>query len=101
MPNFREDAAVQTARREAWVVLGIFVSAMVYTVTYCYVSGYDRPPETLTFVFGFPDWVFWGILVPWGVCLLLSFWFGHTFMRDADLGISADPAGGEETEEGL
>lgn len=90
MLDYREEPAVSTARREALVVLLIFLGAMIYTVTYCYLNGYDRRPETLTFVLGFPDWVLWGIVVPWGVCLLLSFWFGHTFMRDADLGKSAD-----------
>jgi hypothetical protein len=91
MPDSRLDPAVISARREALVVLVIFTAAMVYTVVTCYVYGYDRAPETLTFKYGFPDWVFWGIIVPWSICLLLSFWFGHQFMRDADLGESAGP----------
>ena len=45
-------------------------------------EGMDRP----TFVLGFPDWVFWGILAPWSACVVFSFWFGATFMRDEDLG---------------
>lgn len=99
MPDGREDPAVCTARREALVVLLIFLGALIYTVTFCYVRGYDRPPETLTFVLGFPDWVFWGIVAPWGVCLLLSYWFGHTFMRDSDLGSDSDPDAGNGMEE--
>ena len=91
MSGTRVDPAVSSARREALVVLVIFITAMFYTVVTCYLHGYHRAPETLTFKFGFPDWVFWGIILPWGVCLLLSFWFGHKFMRDADLGESADP----------
>jgi len=95
MPESRLDPAVTSARREALVVVVIFTVAMFYTVGYCYLNGYYRPPETLTFQFGFPDWVFWGIIVPWGVCLLLSFWFGHRFVRDTDLGQSADPDGND------
>jgi hypothetical protein len=90
MSDHREDPVVSTARREALLVLGVFVAALIYTVGYCYLRGYDRAPESLTFVVGFPDWVFWGILAPWSVCLTFSFWFGRTFMRDTDLGASSD-----------
>jgi hypothetical protein len=86
MPHEREHPVVSSARREALVVAAIFVVSLLYTVIYCYVFGYHRSPETLTFVWGFPDWVFWGILLPWIICLGLSFWFGHTFVHDADLG---------------
>ncbi len=40
----------------------------------------------MKFVFGFPDWVFWGIVVPWVVCSIFSLYFGATFVRDEDLG---------------
>ena len=96
MTDNREDPAVASARREALVVLVLFLVAMFYTVLYCFFSGYHRDPETLRFIFGFPDWVFWGIVCPWGVCLLISYWFGHTYMRDADLGPSV-----EEDSDGL
>ncbi len=99
MPDHREDPAVWTARREALVVLLILVGALIYTVTFCYLYGYDRAPETLTFIYGFPDWVFWGIVIPWCVCLLLSFWFGHRFMRDSDLGIGAEADSGDGWED--
>jgi hypothetical protein len=91
MPSSCEDPVVRSARREALVVLLIWLAAMVYTVGYCYVYGYDRPPETLTYILGFPDWVVWGILAPWAVCLLLSYWFGYVFVRDTALG--PNPAG--------
>ena len=87
--SHRDDLVVWTARREAIVVLVIFLCALIYTVTFCYLHGYQRRPESLTFVFGFPDWVFWGVVAPWCVCLLLSYWFGYLFMRDADLGGTA------------
>jgi hypothetical protein len=96
MPDPREDPAVSTARREALVVLTIFLAAMFYTVTTCYFFGYQRAPETLNYVVGCPDWVFWGIVAPWGACLALSYWFGHKFVYDADLGASGDPADGLE-----
>ena len=98
MPEHREDPLVRSARREALVVMLIWLCAMLYTVLYCYVYGYHRPPETLTYILGFPDWVVWGILAPWGVCLLLSYWFGYVFMHDTELG-KADEVAGEGGEE--
>ena len=81
-----DDPVLRSARREAIVVLFTWLAAMGYTVTYCYLHGYDRPVESLTFVLGFPDWVFWGIVIPWAVCVVFSIYFGAAFMRDEDLG---------------
>jgi hypothetical protein len=81
-----DDPVLRSARREAIVVLCAWLAAMAYTVTYCYLHGYNRKIESLTFVLGFPDWVFWGIVVPWSLCIVFSFYFGATFMRDEDLG---------------
>lgn len=80
------DPVLKSAQREAFCVLAIWLAAMGYTVPYCYFYGYNRSLESLTFVLGFPDWIFWGVVVPWSVCVLVSFWFGATFMRDEDLG---------------
>lgn len=80
------DPVFKSARREAAWVFAIWLAAMTYTVGYCWLFGYDRKLEDLTFVLGFPDWIFWGILTPWGICIVISVWFGATFMRDEDLG---------------
>ncbi len=86
MPEPTDDPVLRSARREAIVVFIAWLAALVYTVTYCYVNGYDRPAESLKFVLGFPDWVFWGIVVPWSACVAFSLYFGATFMKDEDLG---------------
>jgi hypothetical protein len=90
----QEDAVVKAARREASLALGIWLVAMAYTVSYCYLYGYGRAVESLTFVLWFPDWVFWGIIVPWGICVLGSIPFAFRFMGDEPLGeeIDADAA---------
>src|SRR5436190_245347 len=79
MSTATDDLVLRSARREAIVAVLIWLAAMTYTVTYCYLNGYHRSPESLTFVLGFPDWVFWGIFVPWSVCVVLSFYYGATF----------------------
>jgi hypothetical protein len=98
MPEHREDPLVRSGRREALVVMLIWFCAMMYTVLYCYFNGYRRPPETLTYILGFPDWVVFGILAPWAVCLVLSFWFGHVFMHDTELGGDPDEVAGSDGE---
>jgi hypothetical protein len=89
-----DDPVLRSARREASVVLAVWLAALVYTVGYCYVFGYGRDPDSLRFVLGFPDWVFWGILAPWTACTAISGWFAFVFMTDDDLGA-------EEAEERL
>ena len=88
------DPLFRSARREALVALAAWGAAVAYTVTYCYRFGYDRNLESLTFVLWFPDWIFWGIVVPWLACIAFAMWFAFGLMRDEDLG-SDDGGGGD------
>ena len=85
MLETKELPLLKSARREALGALGIWLAATVYTIGYCCTFGYGRKRESLTFVFGFPDWVFWGIVLPWGVCTIVSTLFAFYFMTDEDL----------------
>lgn len=86
MPVRPEDPVLKSSRREAIVVFLIWLVACVYTVGYCYRFGYHREPDSLRYVAGLPDWVFWGILVPWTLCSLTSFWVSNFLIADDDLG---------------
>ena len=46
-----------------------------------------RDPASLTYPLGLgiPDWVFYGIALPWAVCVLLSFWYGLFYFSEDDL----------------
>jgi hypothetical protein len=81
-----EDPVLRSSRREAVLVLLIWLGACVYTVGYCYAFGYRREVESIEYVLGFPDWVFWGIIVPWSVCTALCFVLTYFVMTDDDLG---------------
>lgn len=81
-----EDPLLRSARREACVVFGVWLAALLYTIGYCYAFGYGRDSQTPTLWFGVPDWVLWGIVLPWTLCTLVSWWFGLRFMSDDDLG---------------
>jgi len=82
----REDPVLTSARREAWLVFLIWLAACVYTVGFSYRYGYERDADTLTYVLGFPDWVFWGVITPWSVCTLLCFVVAYFVIADDDLG---------------
>jgi hypothetical protein len=90
MPVTSNKSLLKSARREAVWTLAVWLGTLTYTVGYCARYGYDRKPDDLTFVLGFPDWVFWGIVVPWGVCYLISALFAFVLIEDAVL---ADDAG--------
>jgi hypothetical protein len=86
MNSRREDPVLISARREALLVLAVWLAACVYSISVCYRLGYGRDVSTLTYVLGFPDWVFWGVVAPWTVCTALSFVLSYFVIRDEDLG---------------
>lgn len=101
MNQKHEDPVLVSSRREAIIVFLIWVVACTYVLGYCYAFGYNRDPKTLTFVLGIPDWVFYGIVIPWSVCTLLSFWVANFLIADDDLGEAQEetaltPASGEQ-----
>lgn len=85
MKHPNEYPILKSARREALGAIAMLVIAAAYSITVCYQFGYGRDPKTLTYVLGFPDWIFWGIVFPWGCCTLLSTGFAFLFMKDEDL----------------
>lgn len=82
----RDDPVLISARREAWLVFLIWLVACVYSIGVSYRLGYGRDVTTLTYVLGFPDWIFWGVITPWSVCTLLCFVMAYFVITDDDLG---------------
>ncbi|HYT93790.1 MAG TPA: DUF997 family protein [Gemmataceae bacterium] len=84
------------AKREALVVVIVWALALVWSLGYCYLRGYrpaDDPGNDLTLILGFPDWIFYGIMLPWVACSLFTIWFGLYGMSDDDLGAEKDEEG--------
>ena len=86
MTRHAEDPVLTTARREALLTFVIWISACAYSIGVCYRYGYGRDLTTLTYVLGFPDWIFYGVVMPWTVCTLLCFVMSQFIIADADLG---------------
>lgn len=91
MLPFKEDPTIRTARREAIFVLSLVAIALIYSSTTCYLMGYGAEGRELRFVelgwgVAFPDWIFWGVIVPWGVCFVLGTIFAFGWMQDMELG---------------
>ena len=84
--NDNTDPVVRTARREARLVVGIWLVAMIYSLSTCYLLGYNRPADELKLVWGFPHWIFWGVVAPWVLCAGIGWWFGARFVNDSYLG---------------
>ena len=97
MTESSDDPLLRHARREAIFVACVFLAALVYTVGYCAKFGYapTRSGE-LKLVFGFPDWVFWGIVTPWVICVAIGIWFSYFFMTDDDVGSESATSGTTE-----
>lgn len=89
--SHQTDPVITHSLREALIIGLVWLASTVYSCTYTYLYGYIRPGRALTAadiqpIFGVPSWVFWGILAPWAVCALFTFWFAGFYMIDDDLG---------------
>ncbi len=102
--EYEDDPIYRASFRDAVVILIAWFCCLVWSVSYCYINGYlrheqesadissllpemeqyDRDPRSLEMPFelGIPDWAFWGIAVPWGLCLIFSAWLSFVLMND-------------------
>jgi hypothetical protein len=105
------------SRREAIFILCLWTCCCLYTVTYCYLNGYlshnahpratgpavgavvgeleswNRSLESMStpLGLGIPDWVFYGIVIPWALCVVITFWFCLFYYVEDDLAAGAEP----------
>ena len=81
----RTTSILQSSRREAWFVMGLWLACCLYTVGYAALFAYRRD-EVPRLILGMPEWVLWGIVAPWVVSTLVTCWYALWGMRDEDLG---------------
>ena len=98
---------LRNARRESLLVAGIVLVALIWTVGYCSLRGYQHPAdswlvtsglavnrtsEDLTTILGIPDWVFVGVVLPWIVCTIITIALSLRGLADDDLGAEQETA---------
>lgn len=94
----------RNAKREALIVAVVWFVATAWTVSYCYLNGYQhdaeswvvrqgwavpRDPGNFRMIAGVPDWVAIGILLPWVLCSSFTIFFSLVIMQDDELGSEA------------
>lgn len=84
-PPGKEQQLLRHARREGLLIMAVWAVALTWSVGVSCLLGYD-PNREIGLILGMPDWVFWAIVLPWGLILLFSAWFCFVFMADDDLG---------------
>jgi len=90
----KEQRLLRHARREGILLMTVWAIALVWSVGYAALFGYDRPADSIRLILGMPDWVFWSTVVPWGISLVFSVWFCFFYMADDDLGQDRDEGPG-------
>ncbi len=81
----RGDLVARSLGEAKWILL-IWLGSFVWTLVYCGYFGYQSVnPETLETVMGMPDWVFWGVAVPWVLTSLASIAFAIFGIHDEPL----------------
>jgi hypothetical protein len=90
----KEQRLLRNARREGLLIMGVWALCLVWSVGSGYLLGYHRNPDDIRLILGMPDWVFWSVVLPWGLCLLFSAWFCFRYMADDDLGRDPDEGPG-------
>jgi hypothetical protein len=89
-PQDKEQQLLRHARREGLVIMVVWGACLIWSMAVGYFLGYRREAADMSLILGMPDWVFWSVVLPWGLCLAFSIWFCFAFMLDDDLGQDQD-----------
>lgn len=85
-PNKKIDPVFIHARREAIVILLLWVLCLIWTTSVYAIWGHGRAASDVDLWLGIPDWVLLSVVAPWLVIDVISVWFCFSFMRDDELG---------------
>jgi TRAP-type C4-dicarboxylate transport system permease small subunit len=79
--------------KEAIVALMLWFGAGVWVISVSYWLGSGRPVVSIG---GIPNWVLWGILLPWVTLFLIHSWYSLFFMQAGDMQAGDMQAGDDE-----
>jgi hypothetical protein len=80
------DPVYQNSKRETFWILLIWAAFALWVVGVAGWLGFDSDPNApVKTVWGFPDWVFWGIAIPWLGANIVIIYFANKVMKDDPL----------------
>ena len=82
----KEQQLLRHAKREGRLIMAVWAACLIWSTMVGYFMGYRRSAADMSLIFGMPDWIFWSVVLPWGICLAFSIWFCFRYMADDDLG---------------
>ncbi|MCF6313611.1 MAG: DUF997 family protein [Verrucomicrobiales bacterium] len=104
VPAEEEDPLLRSSRREMKVALIFWAVFLCWVVGLGKYLAYQKPAEgeVLQTMMGVPAWVFWVVVLPWGVATLFTIGFALFYMKDHDLENEGKPlsADQDQLEEG-
>ena len=83
--------------KEAVVALMLWFGAGVWVISVSYWLGSGRPVFSIG---GIPNWVLWGVLLPWVTLFVIHSWYSLFFLQAGDDEPSGDPPSPKEPDRG-
>lgn len=93
--DYEPDPVFVNSLRETVVIISLFLLFLLWTVAVSFYLGAEQTflsqdGKPLSLVWGMPNWVFYGIFLPWMIVNLIGIWFCFGFMKNDDLGEAND-----------
>ena len=82
---FEEDPRYEQANREAQWAVGYWLAFTAVVTGLAWWLGYEKPAEELSFIWGFPAWFFWSVLVTSLVFSIIPAWIIRRYFKDVPL----------------
>ena len=77
-----ETRSLHQSRRELWLILMARLGFAIWVISYFSINGDNLSPEEVSTVLGFPNWVFRGVVLPWMIANIFTFWFCLRFLKN-------------------
>jgi hypothetical protein len=92
------DPVYLNSLRETFLILLTWIVFAIWVLSYSLSYGYNLHPDTFSTVLGIPEWIFWGIGLPWIFAMLITIGFAVFIVKDDQLEENEEvPIDGPET----
>ncbi len=74
--------SIRQSRREFAGILITWGVFMIWVIGYASARAYPDDPSAMPLLLGFPQWIVWGIALPWLAATLVTIFFSLRIMKD-------------------